>query len=179
MYGLAYSHFVLCKKQVVHAGSNIHRRSHQENCCCLGGRPCPEDFGRGWYPSTGPYVGIYPILCEEPTFIKGSPLHGQAEPCAQGSTTHFESIYHQFSLCIGHGAEHRTAVRTNTGIPRSYKIPAKFSPCTVRYSTVRYFMSQTLYFQPHRGPLSKSLTHLPSLPSRDQYPTGYYLGRHT
>ena len=71
-----------------------------------------------------------------------------------------------------HGAVHNTAVRTNTGIPRSYKIPAKFSPGTVRYSTVRYFVYQTVYFQPHQGPLSKPLKHLPSLPSRDHYPTG-------
>jgi len=101
IYGLAYSHVLLCMEQVVHAGINIHRRSHQENCCCLGGRPCPEDFGRGWHLSTGSYVGAFPILCEESTFINGTPLHGQAEPYAQGSTTHFESIYHRFSLCIG------------------------------------------------------------------------------
>ena len=30
-----------------------------------------------------------------------------------------------FWNCLVHGAVHRTAVRTNTGIPRSYKIPAK------------------------------------------------------
>jgi len=53
--------------EIVLAGSNINLKSRQEDRRSLGGGACPEDIGRGGYPGTGSYVGIYPVLPEEST----------------------------------------------------------------------------------------------------------------
>jgi hypothetical protein len=41
------------------------------------------------------------LCAKNPTFINGSPIHGQAEPYAQCPTAYFESTQHRFALCSG------------------------------------------------------------------------------